>query len=190
MRDLLGVVDAATRALGSLRIRYVIVGGVAVNVLGRARSTLDVDIIAEFRVGSAARLESAFRKQGFRIREEEIVDALRERSHFTVFDTRSEYHLDCKGTYSKHERRALRERRRMKAGRRFLYFDSPENLILMKLAFGSDQDYLDAVAVFVRQRPRIDLARLASRAIEMGLAQSWRSFRERVERMEEETESE
>ena len=80
MRDLLGVVDAATRALGSLRIRYVIVGGVAVNVLGRARSTLDVDIIAEFRVGSAARLESAFRKQGFRIREEEIVDALRERT--------------------------------------------------------------------------------------------------------------
>lgn len=190
MRDLLGVVDAATRALASLRIRYVIVGGVAVNVLGRARSTFDVDIIAEFRVETAAQLEAEFRKRGFRVQTKDIIDALRERSHFTVFDTRSEYRLDCKGVYSGHERRAVDERRRMKAGRRFLYVDSPENLILMKLAFGSDQDYLDAVAVFVRQRSRINVARLESRARGMGLFQAWRSFRKRVRRIEEETERE
>lgn len=183
MRDLRAVLLEAARVLSRLRIRYVIVGGVAATMLGRGRSTLDIDIIAELTPRHAARLERGFAQSGFQVSEEDIVDALAERSHFSVFDRKSDYRLDCKGAYSALERRALVDRRRVRVGRRFVYLDAPENLIVAKLVFGSDQDILDAEAVYVRLRDRLDVRRIERRAAEAGVSREWRRLRRRAERI-------
>ncbi|HYM40603.1 MAG TPA: hypothetical protein VEY12_10790 [Thermoplasmata archaeon] len=183
MRDLAAVVREAARILSSLRIRYVIVGGVGANLYGRPRSTFDVDLILEVREGDAERLARAFRGSGFSVSPEDIVDALRERSHFTVHDRESEYRLDCKGSYTARERVALELRRRVRSGRRFLYVDAPEDLIVAKLLFGSPQDLLDAEAVYVRQRPRLDLRHVSSLAGRFGVAEEWKALRRRVDRI-------
>lgn len=47
MRSFSAVVEATSAVFSSLRIRYVIVGGVAASALGRVRSTLDVDVIVD-----------------------------------------------------------------------------------------------------------------------------------------------
>lgn len=160
-----------------------IVGGVGANLYGRPRSTFDVDLILELREGDAERLARAFRASGFSVAPEEVVDALRERSHFTVHDRESEYRLDCKGVYTAREQVALELRRRVRSGRAFFYVDAPEDLIVAKLLFGSPQDVLDAEAVYARQLPRLDLRRVSSLARRFGVSEEWRALRRRVDRI-------
>lgn len=181
MRDLVGVIRDATAIFTFLRLRYVIVGGVAANLLGRGRSTFDVDVIAEFRTRDAARLVEAFARRGFRVSREDIEAALLERGHFSISDLQSDYRIDCKGAYTVHERRALAERRRVRLGRTSTYIDAPENLIVTKLLFGSEQDVLDAEAVYVRQRPRLNLRCIAARARGRGVLGKWKALRRRID---------
>jgi hypothetical protein len=183
MRDLAVVVREAARVLSTLRVRYVIVGGVGANLYGRPRSTFDVDLILEVEEGHAERLARGFRASGFSVTAEDIRVALREQGHFTVHDLRSEYRLDCKGAYTARERVALELRRRVRSGRGFLYVDAPEDLIVVKLLFGSPQDVLDAEAVYARQRPRLDLRRVSLLARRFGVLEEWRAMRRRVDRI-------
>ncbi len=183
MRDLAAVIRAAVRALAAARVRYVIVGGVGSNLYGRPRSTFDVGLILAVSEDDAERLAAAFRAQGFAVSPDDIRDAVRERSHFTVHDLRSEYRLDCKGAYSAREQVALDLRRRVRSGRSYLYVDAPEDLIVAKLLFGSPQDVLDAEAVYARQLPRLDLRRVNSLARRFGVAEEWRALRRRVDRI-------
>jgi hypothetical protein len=181
MRDLIGVVRDASTVFSSLRIRYVIVGGVVSNLLGRARSTFDVDAIAALRPEDAPRLARRFGVRGFDVSAEDVEDALRERGHFSVFDRMSEYRIDCKGAYTRMERRALEDRQRFRIGRTYSYIDAPENLVVIKLLFGSEQDLLDAEAVCVRQWHRLDLRRTTFRAQEAGVQKEWAALKARVE---------
>ncbi len=183
MRDLAAVIREAVLALATARVRYVIVGGVGANLYGRPRSTFDVDLILAISEDEAERLARAFRSRGFAVLAEDIRDALRERTHFTVHDRRSEYRLDCKGAYTARERVALELRRRVRSGRGYLYVDAPEDLIVAKLLFGSPQDVLDAEAVYARQLPRLDLGRIASLARRFGVSKEWQDLRRRVDRI-------
>lgn len=183
MRDLVAVLIDVADVFASLRIRYVIVGGVAATLLGRGRSTFDVDVVADLRPEDAARIPKVFRARGFRIPPEDIGDALQERTHFSVHDTRSTYRVDCKGVYSGRERWTLSDRRRVRIAGRYVYVDAPENLIAVKLQFGSEQDVLDAEAVYARQRTRLDLERIRRRAAELRVTRRWIALRRRVERI-------
>jgi len=183
MRELEEVVRDACKVFSSLRIRYVIVGGVSVNLLGRARSTFDVDAIADIDSVDAERLVKAFEENGFEVSREDVEEALRARSHFSIHDSRSEYRIDCKGAYTVNEKRALSERRRLRVADTFIFVDSAENLIAMKLLYGSEQDILDAESVYVRQRSRLNLRRIAARARGLGVLEEWTALRRRVDRI-------
>jgi len=183
MRGLEEVVRDACAVFSSLRIRYVIVGGVAVNLLGRARSTFDVDAIADIGQVGAERLVEAFKKRGFEVSLEDIDEALRAKGHFSVFDSKSGYRIDCKGIYSVNEKRALYERRRLRVAGKLIFVDSAEDLIVMKLLYGSEQDVLDAESVYARQRPLLNLREIAARARALGVSKEWDSLRRRVDRV-------
>ena len=114
---------------------------------------------------------------------DDVTEAFRERNHFSIFDTRSGYHVDCKGAYTTREQRAIAERRRVRIGQGYIYVDAPENAIVAKLLFGSDQDILDAEAVYVRQRKRVSVGRIERRAREAGVLREWRALRRRADRI-------
>lgn len=181
MRDLVEVIRAGTQAFSSLGVPYVIIGGVASNLLGRPRSTFDVDIVADLAPEDATRLARAFRRRGFGVSEEDIRDALRERTQFSAFDDASEYRLDCEAANTPFERATLAERQRVRIDDSFVYIDVPENLIVAKLVLGSEQDVLDAEAVYARQRPDLNLDRLADRARILGVLREWEALRGRVD---------
>jgi len=181
MRDLEDVIKDACSIFSSLHITYVIVGGVAVNFLGRPRSTFDVDAITSIRAADAVRLAKAFRRKGFEVSEKDIEDALREKAHFTIHDSRSGYRIDCKGVYTKREMRALTERRRLRVGDRFIFVDSAEDLIAMKLFYGSDQDILDAESVYARQKPNLNTRKISTGAKALGVSEEWTALRKRVD---------
>ncbi len=99
MRRIEEVIRGITRILEEEKIDYVIVGGIAVAAWGNIRTTRDVDIILLVKEKDADELEEALRKEKFSIQAEDIRDALKERSHFTIFDELSEYYLEAEGIY-------------------------------------------------------------------------------------------
>jgi len=111
MRTLEKVVRDISEILRKLEIDYVIVGGIAVAGWGNVRTTRDVDIIMELERKNIGKLKDALKKKGFETTTEDIKDAIKEKSHFTIFDTKSDYHIDAKGCYSEKERRSLKTKK-------------------------------------------------------------------------------
>lgn len=160
------VVRAVERALSAAGVDHVFVGGLAVIAFGRRRTTEDVDVLVAFREADVPRLLSELRRRGFRVTDGDRLAALVEGEHCTIDDTRSDYRVDLSSAATTSARHALRYRVVIRSRGLELPVARPEHTIVMKLRFGSDQDIEDAMAIYLRQKDRIDpglLTRFAAR---------------------------
>jgi hypothetical protein len=167
-RSFVAVVKAAERSLRAARIDHVFVGALAVAAFGVPRTTVDVDVIVAYRKGDGPRLAQSFRREGFRVRPEDLRDAVVERSHCTVHDSRSEFHLDLAPAWRTAAKDAVRHAIRVRWRGAVLPIADPEHTIVMKLLYGSDQDIEDALGIYVRQRKRLNLRRMREFARRQG----------------------
>ena len=146
------VVRAVERALSAARVDHVFVGGIAVIVFGRLRTTEDVDVLVAFREADVPKLLSELQRRGFQSSEQDLRAALSEGEHCTVDDTRSEYRIDLSSAATASAQHALRYRVTVRSRGVDLPIARPEHTVVMKLKFGSEQDIEDAVAIYLRQR--------------------------------------
>jgi hypothetical protein len=174
------------RALSAAGVDHVFVGGLAVIAFGRRRTTEDVDVLVAFQDADVPRLLSEFRGRGFRTSEWDLRAALAEGEHCTIDDTRSEYRVDLSSAATASARHALRHRVAIRFRGLELPVARPEHTIVMKLRFGSDQDIEDAMAIYLRQKDRIDRGLLTRFAARQGVLPALASLRERAERLENE----
>jgi hypothetical protein len=179
MRD---VVRETADVLSKVGVDYVIVGGVAVSAWGNIRTTVDLDIIMSIRKEDAARLADAFTKSDFSINERDILAALREKSHFTIFDNHSQYRIDSKGAYGDRELETIRTRKTIQLGTVQCFIASPENTIANKLLFGSEQDILDAEGIYARQKKTLDIDALRRACRKLGVMRELANLEKRVKK--------
>jgi hypothetical protein len=182
MRGIEEVVKSIARILGEKKVDYVIVGGIAVSAWGNIRTTRDVDMILLLNEEDADELAEALKQGRFSIQAGDIIDALKQRSHFTIFDELSEYHIDAKGIYSENDRLTLNRRRKVRLADFGFYVASPEDLIANKLLVGSEQDVQDAGGIYVRQLDDLDMAYLEERCKKLGVYEELFAMKKRVER--------
>ncbi|MBA7514138.1 hypothetical protein ES705_06163 [subsurface metagenome] len=182
MRSIEEVIKGITRILEKEKVDYVIVGGIAVSAWGNIRTTRDVDIILFIKEKDAGELEEALRKAKFSIQAEDIRDALKEKSHFTIFDDLSEYYIDGKGIYNENDRITLERRRKVSFADFVFYVASPEDIIANKLLFGSEQDVKDAEGIYARQFENMDMAYLEERCKRLEVYEEFLTLKRRVER--------
>jgi hypothetical protein len=156
MRDFEETVKAALRALNSAEAEYAIIGGLVAIFYGRPRTTSDIDIIVDFSKADSKRIERSLRKEGFEVSQSDIQRALAEKSHFTVFDAKSPYRLDIQGVYNALDESSFRGRRRSILFGEQAWVESPEDLIVAKLVYGSSQDLEDGLAIMIRQGPNLN----------------------------------
>ncbi|MGQ0796640.1 MAG: hypothetical protein ACT4OI_02055 [Methanobacteriota archaeon] len=156
-RSFVAVVRAAERSLRAAGIDHVFVGALAVAAFGVPRTTADVDVIADYREGDAPGMADAFRAQGFRVSPEDLRDAAAERSHCTVHDAHSEFHVDLAPAARPVAKDAIRHAVRVRWRGTMLPIADPEHTIVMKLVYGSEQDVEDALGIYVRQKKRLDV---------------------------------
>ncbi len=181
MQSLKEVVKRVTDVLSETGLDYVFVGGLAVAGWGNVRTTRDIDVIIDLREDDMERLAKTLIDEGFEVTIEDIQDALREKTHFTVFDSRSDFHLDVKGAYSERERRTLQTRKAVRLWEG-IFISNPEDTIAHKLLFGSEQDIKDADGIYARQLERLDLNYLDEIAAEMGVKGELDELKKRVEK--------
>jgi len=168
-RSFVAVVKAAERSLRAAGMDHVFVGALAVGAFGVPRTTTDVDVIVEYGEGRVDTLAEAFRRQGFRVSTDDLRDALAEKSHCTVHDARSEFHLDLVPAARPTAKDAIRHSVSVRWRNTTLPIADPEHTIVMKLVYGSEQDVEDALGIFVRQRKRLGLRRMRQFARRQGV---------------------
>lgn len=160
-------VKRAFSALSESGLEYVIIGGIAAIAYGRIRSTADLDVVINIQPSETdfiAKLVSAFRRHGLDVLEHEIISSLKERSHFSVFDSESPLRVDAKGVYTRLDSNALKNRRKIKLLGSEVWIASPEDTVIAKLIYGSPQDVEDAMAIIINLRDKIDFEYLNQRA--------------------------
>jgi hypothetical protein len=145
------------KALGFLEesgVPYLVIGGLAVIVLGEARATGDVDVIVFLDTKSAEALIRKAHLAGFGLDMDQEVARLRKTGTFCL--RMAPFHLDLIQASLPFEREALRRVRPRTIFGKSVPFPTPEDLILFKVLAGRDKDLLDAEGVLRRHRGKLD----------------------------------
>jgi hypothetical protein len=135
-------------------VRHLVIGGLAVGVIGEARTTADVDVIGFVTTEQALALVTEAASAGFDVDPE--VERHRLRATGTLRFREGPFQLDIILASLPFEDVADR---RAVSGRLFgrvVRFPTPEDLIVFKVLAGRDKDMLDAVGIARRHLPRLD----------------------------------
>ncbi|MBN2150988.1 MAG: hypothetical protein JW839_06070 [Candidatus Lokiarchaeota archaeon] len=107
MKELSTIIERVTRALHKHEVKYVVVGGVAAIIKGKARTTMDVDIIIEDDMPKVFLFLSTLKNEGFDVSPEQARIGFALNEDVPVFDTRSVLRLDLKIARTDDEVRVL-----------------------------------------------------------------------------------
>lgn len=149
-------------------VPYVIVGGLAVNAIGRARMTMDLDLIINHSKLKKQDFVNSMSNRGFDITLSDL-DGLDEQSHCTFYPKNSSFRIELKGNYSRLENESIEMAIDFKFDEVEVKIDNPINMIPYKLKFGSEQDYEDALAVYAHNEDNFTDQDLQLRAKSIGV---------------------
>jgi len=178
-RSFVGVVKATAGSLRAARVEHVFVGGLAVAAFGVPRTT-DVDVIVDYREEDAPRLAESFHRRSFQVSAEDLRDAHVEGGHCTIHDTLSGFRVDIAPATRPRAKDAIRHSVRVRWRGSTLPIADPEHTIVMKLAYGSDQDIEDALGILVRQLGRLNVRRMREFAGRQGVLKALRELERRA----------
>ena len=182
-RDLLLI---AAEVLDRLQTPYFVAGSVASSIYGEYRSTLDVDIVINLRLGKVVDLAAAFAGDEYYISLPAIWQAIEEGSQFNVIHSTSGLKIDFmvpdvdEYTTLRFERARLVE---ILPGRS-VWVCAPEDVILKKLEYyklgGSDKHLRDIASMIRVSGETFDRAYLDRWAKTLGVVDEWKAVCGRV----------
>lgn len=139
-------------------IRTLVVGGLAVIVVGEPRMTADADAVVFVSPSEAESLIHQAVEAGFELSEETERRRLEETG--TIRFRKGRFQIDLITASLPFEETAYRRASFHELFGIRLRFPSPEDLILFKILAGRDKDILDATGVARRHAGRLDVAYL------------------------------
>jgi hypothetical protein len=177
--DILEVALKVVKAFDSLGIEYYIGGSIASSAYGVARSTLDVDMVANMNSDQAQALEELIEKE-FYVDIDTIINAIAQHSSFNLIHLDSMLKIDV----FIHKDQPFSNRVFMRRTEKFvsedipdkLCFPSPEDIILIKLDWyksageSLSQQWNDILGVLKVQGIKLDLDYLKTWAKELGVS--------------------
>ena len=144
------------RVLNEFGYDYVFIGGVSVFVFGRSRMTMDLDVIVDEDPSRRSDFVEALRKAGFMNFQSDLDEGM----YGSFFLEESMFRIDMKGIFSPKDRYSLENAVEAEFNGVPIRVDCPENIIINKLILGSEQDWEDAISVFVRNKDNLDMEEL------------------------------
>ncbi len=154
------VYKKAVRFLNKENYEYLVIGGIAVGLVGEPRSTGDVDIDILLRPEQLPDFFSKAKQAGFKFQEAEC----RKQAETTgTFQVRyGDFHVDFIIASIELERQAFKRKRMIKLYDTKAPFPTPEDMILLKIIPGRPQDLVDARGIILRHKGKLDTRYLKS----------------------------
>ena len=169
------VIITVIQRLESLGLKYMIVGSYASNLWGRPRSSYDADVVVEITAGDGDRFYNAF-SHDFVLERESLREDLERGTMFNLIPTDGMFKVDIiPRRRTDHAREEFTRRREVNALGHALFFASPEDTLLSKLAWHrkggevSGRQLEDARDVWATQGDAIDQVYLERWAEELGV---------------------
>lgn len=165
-------------ALEELGIPYVIGGSMASSFHGVVRSTNDSDILADIKPGHVQPLARKLQAD-FYLDERAMAEAIRRKSHFNLIHLETMFKVDIFLPERPFDARQLARRQPFPLSpesQRVVYVDSPEDVILAKLAWYkmggevSERQWRDVLGILSLQQSRLDMSYLRQTATQLGVA--------------------
>jgi hypothetical protein len=167
------------RCLDELGIPYYIGGSIASSIYGMARTTIDIDVIAELKLEHIEPIVKHL-QSGYYVDDEMIAQAIRNGSSFNLIHTDTSMKIDVfiMGN-NRFAANAMRRKRKDTfaddPSRAVFSFASPEDVIISKLQWYesgnrvSERQWLDIVGVIKVQGDALDRAYLRNWSKKLGL---------------------
>ncbi|MBI5699989.1 nucleotidyltransferase [Candidatus Saganbacteria bacterium] len=133
---------------------YLLIGGLAVGVLGEPRMTQDIDLIVFIPKSSVIALLSKMKKAGFDINQTAIQKDLELKGAFRI--SFEELWVDFIVSSTDFEDSAFQRKMKITLLGKKVNIPSPEDLILLKLIPGRERDILDIKSIIERHRSKLD----------------------------------
>jgi hypothetical protein len=178
--DIIEVALKVIKVFEKLGIPYHIGGSLASSAFGTARSTLDVDIVADIKPGQAFDISENL-KEEFYVDSDMILDAIQKQSSFNLIHLDTVFKVDIfplkhdpynQQAFSRRFQKALSE-----DASRQLFFATPEDIILHKLTWYkageevSDRQWNDVLGVMKVQGDQLDMVYLDRWAKELSVSE-------------------
>ncbi len=154
------IYEEVLKAFQKQKVKYVLVGGIALNLLGGYRNTLDMDILVEMSDGNLKKIVNILKKAGYRVKQP--VDPIRIADRLTRKDWIKNKHMKAFNFYRDEKSyeeidiiidspvdygRASKNMKKIRAGKLSLPVISPDDFIKMKKAAGRKKDLLDIAEI-------------------------------------------
>lgn len=171
--DFIGVLE-------KIKVDYVVIGGIAVSSWGNPRTTKDLDVIVDLNSDDIDKFCKNLQESGFSVDKEDIKEALKEKTHFTVLDEYSEYHIDAKGVYNRFDALTVKNKYVVPYEGLNMCIASAEDTVAHKLLFGGYQDIKDAESILLRQS-ELDMEYLEELCENLGVLNEFRTVKKKVD---------
>jgi hypothetical protein len=176
--ELLDALRPVVAVLQRLGVKHYVGGSVASSMYGVARTTLDVDLIADLEESHVAEFARAL-SNSFYVSESMIRSAVANRSSFNVIHLATSFKVDVfvpkTRPFDQIAMGRVRRERIGRAGGVYTWIASPEDVVLTKLEWyrlgqeTSERQWSDVVLLMKIQQHNLDLSYLAEWARELGI---------------------
>jgi len=116
---------------------------------------MDVDVMVERNIEKLHKLVKILKKKGFDVIQRDVDEAFKESSHFSVFSKDSPYYFDFK-VVSEDEEQFFERVKPITLYNRRTFLPAPEDLIVYKIIYGTEQDINDVKSIIKRLRRKLD----------------------------------
>lgn len=151
------LIKKIARRLDEDKIPYMVIGGQAVLVYGRARLTRDIDITLGIDTDGFSLVEKVCKKLNLRILPEKPEEFAGETKVLPTEEPKSKIRVDFVFSSSEYERKALERVVPVQIDNYPVMFASCEDVIIHKIVAGRAVDEEDVKSILVKNKDSIDL---------------------------------
>jgi len=165
--------------LQRLDIAFMLSGSLVSSLQGESRATHDIDLVASLTLRDVQPLIGAFHGDRFYLSESAVVEAIRLRRMFNLLEVTTGEKVDFWVlTDSRFDQSRFARRQRIDLGDQSVDVSSPEDTILMKLAWskqsgGSEKQFNDVLRVYELQADRLDIKYIQDWLPRLGIGELW-----------------
>lgn len=182
MAEIISILSRIENIFNEIQLDYVIVGGLAAIIKGRARTTTDIDLIIENDSEKINRFLERLKENNFEVLDEQVKWAFKENTNASIFDKLSVMRLDIKIAKKSIDKEALDKKIFEPYKDLTLKVASVEYILLDKIWFLGDisdipdselleyNDVLDFLNVYLNNKEKCNFAWLEKRIASMNLS--------------------